>query len=252
MEYLSKKFRIRHIRISSYNSRANGVVERPHFDVCQALFKAADGDSKKWSQVFHSVIWSERITIRRRMGCSPYFVVTGTHPLIPLDIVEATYLQPPPDSILSTTDLIARRTIALQKRDEQVERLHHHVLQHHIEAARHFEKEHMHTIRDFDFKRGDLVLMRNTAIEKSLNRKMRPRYLGPLIVVSRNHSGAYILAELDGTLFDRPTAAFHVIPYLALKTIPLPDDFTDVGDDQVHRMEERDDHGDEDALAADD
>ncbi|KZT20071.1 hypothetical protein NEOLEDRAFT_1076409 [Neolentinus lepideus HHB14362 ss-1] len=182
------------------------------------------------------------------MGCSPYFTVTGAHPLIPLDIVEATYLQPPPDSILSTTDLIARRAIALQKWDEQVECLHHRVLQHRVEAARCFEKEHMHTIRDFDFKRGDLVLIRNTAIEKSLNHKMRPRYLGPLIVVSRNRGGAYILAELDEPA---ATAAFCIIPYLARKTIPLPHDFTDVSDDQVHRMEELDDHGDEDALAAD-
>ncbi|KAJ6618390.1 hypothetical protein B0H10DRAFT_1248119 [Mycena sp. CBHHK59/15] len=28
------------------------------------------------------------------MGCSPYFAVTGTHPLLPLDISEATYLLP--------------------------------------------------------------------------------------------------------------------------------------------------------------
>jgi hypothetical protein len=48
-------------------------------------------------------------------------------------------------------------------------------------------KDHAATIRNFDFKAGTLVLIRNTAIKKALNRKMRPRYLGPLVVVSHVH-----------------------------------------------------------------
>ena len=103
------------IRISGYNSRANGMVEQSHFDLQQALYKAADGNKNKWSQVAYSVFWVERVTIRKHMGCSPYYVATGTHPLLPLDIVEATYLLPPLESILSMGDLIVRRAIALQR-----------------------------------------------------------------------------------------------------------------------------------------
>ena len=77
-----------------------------------------------------------------------------------------------------------------------------------IQAAIRFEQEHSATVRDFNFSRGDLVLVRNTAIEKALNRKMRARYLGPLVVVSRNKGGAYIICELNGSVFDRPIAAF--------------------------------------------
>jgi hypothetical protein len=173
------------------------------------------------------------------MGCSPYFATTGTHPLLPFDIAEANYLLPPPDAILSTTDLITRRAIALQKRREHLSELHKKVHSARLQAAIKFEKDHSHTIRDYDFKMGDLVLIRNTAIEKALNRKMRTRYLGPLIVISRNKGGAYIIAELDGSVFDRPVAAFRVVPYFARSKLDIPSmsDLIDISNNRLTKME---------------
>jgi hypothetical protein len=63
--------------------------------------------------------------------------------------------------------------------------------------------------------------MRNTQIEKSLNKKMHARYIRPLIVVLCNYGSAYILSELDGTVLHRPIAAFRLLPYFACKSIPL-------------------------------
>lgn len=176
------------------------------------------------------------------MGCSPYFAVTGTHPLLPLDIIEANYLLPPPDSILSTTGLIARRAIALQKRQEDLRKLHLRVHEARNKAAIRFEREHLATIRDFDFKQGNLVLIRNTAIEKALNRKMRPRYLGPMIIVSRNKGGAYIICDLDGTLLHAPIAAFRVIPYFPRQVLTIPDleQLIDVSISRLRELEHND------------
>src|SRR6201996_2340910 len=237
MAYLESRYNIKHIRISGYNSRAN-LVERPHFDVRESIAKATkDG---KWHNATYSIFWADRVTIRKRMGCSPYFAATGAHPLLPLDISEATYLLPPPESILSTTELIARRAITLQKRRDQLAQLHSDVIAARWRAAILFEKEHANVIRDYDFKRGDLVLMRNSAMDKSIGRKMRNRYLGPLIVISRNRGGAYILCELDGSVFHRPIAAFRVIPYLARKSLQLPklEDFLDIDTARLRDLED--------------
>jgi hypothetical protein len=84
LAYLENHYHIKHIRISSYNSRANSLVEQAHFDVRQALVKSCNGGPNKWSATAHSVFWVERVTVRRHMGCSPYFAATGTHPLLPL------------------------------------------------------------------------------------------------------------------------------------------------------------------------
>ncbi|KAG6859959.1 hypothetical protein C0991_012384, partial [Blastosporella zonata] len=106
--------------------------------------------------------------------------------------------------------------------------------------------DHTITIKDFHFEKGALVLIRNTKIEKSLNRKMRPRYLGPVIVVARNRGGAYILCELDGTVFHRPLAAFQIIPYLTQQSITLPLHALDINLNRLKEMQESETLDDED------
>jgi hypothetical protein len=241
LDYLAKRYKINHIRVSGYNHRANGLVEQTHFDVRQSLYKAADGDEHAWSKVVYPVFWAERVTVRKRMGCSPYFATTGSHPLLPLDFVQATYLLPPPDSVLSTEDLISRRAIALQKRSEHLAQLYNNVYSARIATAKKFEEAHANNIHDYDFKNGDLVLMRNSQTEASLNSKMLARYNGPYIVISRGRGGSYIVCELNGAVYHRPVGAFRVLPYLARKSIPLPANFLDITTERLREMENSDD-----------
>ena len=56
-------------------------------------------------------------------------------------------------------------------------------------------------------------------VRYSSNKKMKPHYLGPLIIISRNKGGTYILCKLDGIVLHRPIAAYRVLPYLAKRTI---------------------------------
>jgi hypothetical protein len=56
-------------------------------------------------------------------GLFPVLLVTVTYLMIPLDIAGATYLQPLPDFVLSTTNFICCRAVALQKRCEHLQDL---------------------------------------------------------------------------------------------------------------------------------
>ena len=66
-------------------------------------------------------------------------------------------------------------------------------------------------IQDRDFSLGDLILVRNTQIEKELNQKIKPQYLGPMVVLCQTIRGSYLLAEMDGTISKLRYAAFQVI-----------------------------------------
>ena len=65
-------------------------------------------------------MWADRITVRKRLGCSPYFALTGTHPVLPFDIMQATWLMQIPRHILSTTELIGLRARALALHTDRV------------------------------------------------------------------------------------------------------------------------------------
>ena len=69
---------------------------------------------------------------------------------------------------------------------------------------------------------------------------MKPHYLGPLIVISCNKGGAYIICELDGSVLHHPVAAFRLLPYLARKSIELPNDFIDIDTNRLRQMEDMD------------
>nr|GAT47309.1 predicted protein [Mycena chlorophos] len=239
IEWLHRKYGIVGIKISPYNSQANGPVERSHADIRQSLVKATGGAGNKWYWFLPQVVWADRVTVRRGLGCSPYYAVTGCHPILPFDIVEATWLVEYPGRIISTSELIGLRAKALAKHRRHIEEMRVRVSKEKLAAVERYERVHAKTIKDFKFGPGDLVLVRNTRIEKSLNKKAKLRYLGPLVVVRRTMGGSYLCCELNGAMWPGKIAAFRVIPYEARKRVEFPDNvetLVDLSKEELNRL----------------
>jgi ribosomal protein L21E len=236
VQWIEQKWGIKHIKISPYNSQANGSIERPHWDIRQMLYKATGATNvKHWFWFLDAVLWADRITIRRRTGCSPYFMVTGAHPILPLDAEEATWLVKPPNGVITEEELIGMRARALAKHRIHVEQMKKRVDKEKLKRLKAYEHDYKAVIKDYKFQPGDLVLVRNTEIESSLNKKMKERYSGPMIVVAENRGGSYIIAEMTGAVWHTRVAKFRVIPYFARERIDIPEGIMKVID-----MDEKD------------
>jgi hypothetical protein len=210
---LVKKYDIPHIRISPYNSKANGVVERGHFTLREALIKACKGNIAKWPELLRHAVFADRITIRKSTGFSAHYLLYGVHPVLPFDLTEATYLVQGFRSGLTSEELLALRIQQLEKHGKNVARAAKVLKDTRMWSKRQFEKRFAHRLKQKEFSPGDLVLVRNSTVEKELNRKTKPRYIGPYEVVKRTDQGSYVLKELDGAQSRTRIAGFRLLRY---------------------------------------
>jgi transposase InsO family protein len=214
-QILMRDLGIPHVRISPYNSQANGVVERGHFTLREALVKSCEGRIQDWPLKLPQAVFADRITTSSVTGYSPHYLLYGEHPLLPFDITEATFMIDGYRDGLSTSDLLALRIQHLTKHPDDLRRASEHLIKRRFASKAQFEERFHKTLRTTDFDPGDLVLIRNSRVEKNLDRKSEPRYIGPFVVIRKARKGSYILRELDGTVLNSHVAGFRLAPYIA-------------------------------------
>lgn len=209
---LVEKYGIHQITISPYNSRASGVVERGHRTFREALVRSCD-NPLEWPRMFHHTLWAERVTIRAATGYSPFYLVMGYQPFLPIDAAQLTFAWDA--KAMPHEDLVAERARLLARKEKDVKRAEERIAQSRWKSAARWNLEHKATLDDSEHAPGTLVLIRNSAIEKELNRKHKARWLGPMVVVKRTTGGAYICSELSGAISRLRFAAFRVKKFVS-------------------------------------
>ena len=213
-EKLLKRLGIPQVRITPYNHHANGVVERGHFIIREALIKTCKDKLTDWPRRLPEIVFADRVTTNRVTGFSPFQLLHATDPILPLDIAEATFLVEDFRSGISTEALLQLRAQQIARHPEDVKRAAEILRKARFTSKEQFERRFIRKMIHTQYNPGELVLVRNTAIEMSHDRKHKPRYLGPYEVSKRTIKGNYLLKELDRTPLNYRYARFRIIPYI--------------------------------------
>ena len=190
---------IRRIVVSAYHPQSNGMVERGHRPIVDALSKLTAGRSSKWKDYLHLVLWADRTTVRASTGMTPARVIYGNEHVLPIKLTVPTWQTLPWDSVRTTAELLVLRAQQLERRDSDVEAALLRIRRLRSRGKEYFDNT--HNIREGDFEVGMLVLLYNTKLEKRYDVKLDFRWTGPYkIAVAHPDKGTYQLQELDGTM----------------------------------------------------
>ena len=85
---LFSRYAVRNVQVATYHPQSNGLVERGHQNIVDALAKltASSGKPGTWPQYLAAVSWADRITVRKSTGMTPFRVVFGQDCVLPVEI----------------------------------------------------------------------------------------------------------------------------------------------------------------------
>jgi hypothetical protein len=262
-EILMRRMGVPQVHISPYNKHANGVIERGHYILREAIVKSCEKDQfgkiKNWHKQVEPAVFADRVTVSSVTGYSPFELLHGMPPLLPFDLTEATFMVDGFHSGMSTSDLLSLRIRQLQKRDDDLARAAETVKKTRLRSKQQFHKRYVRRLQKDTYDQGELVLVRNTRLEMTVTKfKTEPRYLGPYEVVRKTKGGSYILKELDGAIHAQNYAAHRLIPYIQ-RDDPILQELADKSDPEEEifnpeedmEMEGESDHMDTDTEMED-
>ena len=149
--------------------------------------------------------------------------------------MEATFLVENIRAGILTSELLALRMRQIQKHPDDLAQAAKILEKARFASKAQFEQRFIKRLSRDEYKPGELVLVRNTGIELSHNRKHQPRYLGPYEVDQKASEKSYTLKDLDGTPFQHRVGTFCLLPYISrrhefMKNLDPADSGTDDSD----------------------
>ena len=179
------EFGIEKRRSSAYHSQGNGFAERnirSIKDVLRAVLLQRRLKQSKWRKLLPELVFALNCSESKAINCTPYKVVFGRAPVLPIDIRFDVDQDTRVNDVVSPAEYFDERSFVLQDMFNAV-------IQELQLSKLKMVRQYNRNLRVIDYKEGDRVLMKVKHYKTGENRKLAPRRGGPWIVLEKLPNG---------------------------------------------------------------
>jgi hypothetical protein len=123
VEAFTEKYGIERVQVPAYHPQANGMIERGHKPIVEALARMTDGGLGNWVRNLSMVLLADRTTVHQPTGKTPFFMVYSREAVLLVELKYPTWRVLDWEKVSSRAELLATRAQQLRFRDEDMEEL---------------------------------------------------------------------------------------------------------------------------------
>ncbi|GBG61676.1 hypothetical protein CBR_g23192 [Chara braunii] len=183
--------------IEPYHPEANAPVERGHRTLKNTIAKLAADHLGNWPRYLKQAVFAENMTPKRTTGCIPTELWYGREIDFPVEALVPTWNRLDDDPQMTTQELIEARCQQILKNEEVMEAIANWVLDNRMRDKTRWDQ--VKNVRKEPLQVGELVLLRNSALESTWSGQLGRRFKGPYQVAKRVGQNTFELEDLDGT-----------------------------------------------------
>lgn len=114
---LMKRYNTRNVPIATYHLQSNGLIERGHQPIIDALAKMGP----QWVQYLPAVVLVDWVTTRHSTSYAPYKLVFGQDCMLPVEMEAVTWAMIDWKRVQSREQLLAGRARQFERRQDDLE-----------------------------------------------------------------------------------------------------------------------------------